>query len=102
MVEHVLAAEIPSRASARTGGKDAHAHRVRLFSFLPLHSPGILGVSGRELLTETKQVYGVHVPKYLNHSEWEVGKDDAQVMNEELVMLLFASTLCQNNTLGLL
>lgn len=103
MVEHVLAVETPSRASAKKDGKDAHAHRVRLFSFLPLHPPGMLGVSGRELLTETKQVYGVHVPKYLNHSEWEVGKeDDARVMNEEFVVLLFASSLCQNKTLSLL
>lgn len=31
------------------------------------------------------------MPKYLNHSEWEVGKDDARVMNEEFVVLLFAS-----------
>lgn len=54
----MLAAEIPSHASAKKDGKDAHAHRVRLLSFLPLHPPGILGVSGRELLAETKQVYG--------------------------------------------
>lgn len=75
----------------------------KAFLFLPLHPPGILGVSGRELLTETKQVYGVHVPKYLNHSEWEVGKeDDARVMNEEFVVLLSASSLCQNKTLGML
>lgn len=42
------------------------------------------------------------MPKYLNHSGWEVGKeDDARVMNEELV-LLFAPSLCQNKTFGLL
>lgn len=81
----MLAVEIPFLASAKKDGKGVHALRVRLLSFLPLHSPRIiLGVSGTELLTETKQVYRVHMPKYLNHSEWEVGKDDdARVMNEE-------------------
>lgn len=99
----MLAVEIPFLASAKRDGKDVHAHRVRLFSFLPLLSPGILGVSGTELLTETKQVYRVHVPKYLNHSGWEVGKeDDARVMNEELGMLLSVPSLCQNKTFSLL
>ena len=89
MVEHALAVETPFLASAKKDGKDVHAHRVRLFSFLPLHSPGILGVSGTELLTEAKQVYRVHVPKYLNHSGWEVRKDDGQVMNEKNLSCCF-------------
>lgn len=63
----------------------------------------IRGVSGTELLTETKHVYRVHVPKYLSHSGWEVGKDDdAQLMHEEFVIALFAPSLCQNKTCHLL
>lgn len=98
----MLAVEIPFLVSVKKDGKDVHAHRVRLFSFLPLNSPVLLGVSGTELLTETKQVYSVHVPKYLNHSGWEVGKDDDdQGMNEELVMIFFVPSLCQNKTSSL-
>lgn len=104
MVERALAVEIPFLASAKKDGKGVHAHRVRLYSCFPLHSPGmILGVSGTELLTETKHVYRVRVPKYLSHSGWEVGKDDgAQVMHEEFVIALFAPSLCQNKTFCLL
>lgn len=72
----MLAVEIPFLVSAKKDGKDVHAHRVRFFSFLPLHYPGILGVSVTELFTETKQVYGVPMPKYLNHSGWEVDKEN--------------------------
>lgn len=37
-----------------------------------LYSPELLGVSSTELLIKTKQAYSVQVPKYLNHSGWEV------------------------------
>lgn len=72
----MLAVEIPFLVSAKKDGKDVHAHRVRFFSFLPLHYPWILGMSVTELLTETKQACGVPVPKYLNHSGWEVDKEN--------------------------
>lgn len=59
-----------------------------------LYSLELLGVSSTELLIETEQAYSVQVPKYLNHSGWEVdGKMMPWLMNEELVMFLFLSSL---------
>lgn len=68
-----------------------------------LYSPELLGVSSTELLIKTKQAYSVQVPKYLNHSGWEVdGKMMPWLMNEELVIFLFVSAPCQSQSFSFL